>query len=161
MRRNLQLVSLAATLVLLLGNGSGSSPSSFNDLGHRMMCMCGCRQILLECNHVGCQVSEQMRSELTSALGRGDSDDLVVQAFVQKYGNAVLAAPTGEGFNLLAWIMPFVALLAGLVVTAMIVRNWALASGRLAIARPVQHSHEHIPETLDIYRDQARKETDL
>ena len=30
-----------------------------------------------------------------------------MQAFVQKYGNTVLSAPTGTGFNRVAWIMPF------------------------------------------------------
>ena len=50
------------------------------------MCACGCRQILLECNHVGCSYSDRMRDELSTALTRGDSDDLVLQAFVQKYG---------------------------------------------------------------------------
>ena len=66
----------------------------FNKLGHQMMCMCGCNQVLLECNHVGCAYSERMRNELTAGLERGDNDSLVLQSFVQKYGNTVLAAPT-------------------------------------------------------------------
>ena len=71
------------------------------------MCMCGCNQVLLECNHVGCTYSDRMRNELTAGLQRGDSDSLVLQSFVQKYGNTVLAAPTTTGFNVVAWIMPF------------------------------------------------------
>jgi len=78
------------------------------------MCKCGCNQILLECNHIGCTYSERMRDELTAALQRGDSDDPVLQAFVQKYGATVLAAPTTTGFNRVAWIMPFAALGAGI-----------------------------------------------
>ena len=57
------------------------------------MCICGCGQILLECNHVGCPDSDGMRNELMTAVSRGDSDSLVEQAFVQKYGPTVLAAP--------------------------------------------------------------------
>ena len=78
------------------------------------MCVCGCNQVLLECNHVGCTYSDRMRDELAAEFDRGDSDDLVLQAFVQKYGPTVLAAPTTTGFNRVAWIMPYLALVLGL-----------------------------------------------
>ena len=77
------------------------------------MCVCGCSQILLECNHVGCTYSDRMRGELMAGLDRGENDDLTLQDFVQKYGPTVLAAPTATGFNRVAWIMPFLALALG------------------------------------------------
>ncbi|HEV2401988.1 MAG TPA: cytochrome c-type biogenesis protein CcmH, partial [Candidatus Sulfotelmatobacter sp.] len=116
-----------------------------------------CNQILLECNHVGCPDSDGMRNELMAAVSRGDSDSLVEQAFVQKYGPTVLAAPTGTGFDRTAWIVPFLALAAGLTIVVLVVRSWknrpapALADG----IRPVRG-----PE-LDQFREQAREETDL
>src|SRR3954465_4831037 len=97
--------------VMLLG-ASGDS-SRFNDLGHRMMCVCGCNQILLECNHVGCTYSDRMREQLMAAIQRDNSDDGVLQSFVQEYGVTVLAAPTAKGFDKLAWITPFAVLFAG------------------------------------------------
>jgi cytochrome c-type biogenesis protein CcmH len=100
----------AAVFVFL---GAGDAGTRFNEIGHRMMCICGCNQILLECNHVGCPASDGMRNELMAALTRGDSDSLVEQSFVQKYGPTVLAAPTGKGFDRAAYIMPFVALVLG------------------------------------------------
>ena len=54
----------------LLGAGDNDR---YDNLGHAMICTCGCRQILLECNHVGCQVSDQMTRELRVALARGDA----------------------------------------------------------------------------------------
>ena len=72
------------------------------------MCECGCGQVLMECNHVGCTTSEQMRKELKLAMDRGDSDDVILAGFVAKYGPAVLSAPTTTGFNRVAWIMPVV-----------------------------------------------------
>ncbi len=36
---------------------------------------------------------------------------------MQKYGPTVLAAPTTTGFNRVAWIMPFLALVLGLLTT--------------------------------------------
>ena len=155
LRRTLHCVILAAAIFVFSG---ASDPSTrFGQLGHQLMCICGCGQILLECNHVGCPDSDGMRNELMAAVSRGDSDSLVQQAFVQKYGPTVLAAPTTSGFDRTAWIMPFAALIGGIVVLILIVRAWknrpapALADG-IAPARG--------PE-LDQFREQARKETDL
>jgi cytochrome c-type biogenesis protein CcmH len=148
---------LVAALFLFMGAGDDSA--RFKDLGHRMMCTCGCGQILLECNHVGCQSSEKMRNELLAALDKGDNnnDDLILQGFVQEYGPTVIAAPTATGFNRVAWIMPFVVLALGIAFAVYIVRSWknrpepALADGIV-----IPHGHE-----LDEFRRKARRETDL
>ena len=51
-KRATQVALLSIAVIALMGAGDESA--RFNDLGHRMMCVCGCNQILLECNHVGC-----------------------------------------------------------------------------------------------------------
>ena len=110
-RHWLQAVILAIAVVLFMG--AGDDAARFKDLGHRMMCVCGCGQVLLECNHVGCTYSDKMRGELLAAVDKGgnnNNDDLILQGFVQQYGPAVIAAPTVTGFNRIAWIMPFAAL---------------------------------------------------
>ena len=137
--------------------GAGDPTTRFNELGHQLMCICSCNQILLECNHVGCPASDGMRNELMAAVSRGDSDSLVEQAFVQKYGPIVLAAPTGTGFDRTAWIMPFVVLVLGFGLVVWVVRSWknrpapAIADG----LRPIRGAE------LEEFRNQARKETDL
>lgn len=138
------------TLILILA-GAGDD-ARFNDLGHKMMCACGCRQILLQCNHVGCQYSDRMRNELSAGLARGDSDNLVLQAFVQKYGQTVLAAPTAVGFNRVAWIMPFAVFLFGIGAGILVIRKWLWVPQREA-------SPEGSSPALDNFRRQARKET--
>src|SRR5690242_10805817 len=85
------LAMLCLAIFLLLG--AGDEDARFNTVGHKMMCVCGCNQVLLECNHVGCRYSDRMRGELSSALSRAESDDLVLQSFVQEYGPTVLIAP--------------------------------------------------------------------
>src|SRR5438270_9555192 len=119
--RALQVALLSLAVIALMSAGD---ETRFNDLGHRVMCVCGCRQILLECNHVGCTYSDRMRDELAAALKRGDSDDLTLQAFVQKYGSIVLAAPTTSGFNRVAWIAPYLALVLGLTAVVLVIRGW-------------------------------------
>jgi cytochrome c-type biogenesis protein CcmH len=142
------LVGLAA--LLLMGAGD---EARFNKLGHQLMCACGCRQILLECNHVGCAYSDRMRGELEQALTRGDSDDLVLQAFVQKYGATVLAAPPASGFNLVAWIMPFAVFFSATGFAVLVVLRW---KRRASAAVPASESPE-----LEALRLRARRETQL
>jgi cytochrome c-type biogenesis protein CcmH len=108
----------------MLSLGATDSDTRFNQLGHRLMCTCGCGQVLLECNHVGCEASDRMRRELTAAMQRGGSDTDVLNLFLQKYGPVVLAAPTKTGFNRVAWIMPYAALALGLALTIVVVRVW-------------------------------------
>jgi cytochrome c-type biogenesis protein CcmH len=148
------LLLCLAVFVLL---GTGDPATRFNEIGHQMMCICGCNQILLECNHVGCPASDGMRNELLAAVTRGDSDSLVEQGFVQKYGPIVLAAPTTHGFDRAAYILPVVVLFLGFGLVVVIVRSWknrpapAIADG----LRPVRGAE------LEQFRDQAGKETDL
>lgn len=142
----------ALLLVLLALPLTGAGPDRFNSLGHRMMCSCGCGQILLECNHVGCPRSDGMRNELAAGIQRGDSDDLVLQAFVQKYGATILAAPTTTGFNRVAWVMPYLALAVGLSLAIFFIRRW----GKIRGASPLS-----VPPADASFREQARRETEL
>jgi len=153
--RWMQLVVVVLAVMVFMGAGEDSI--RFNKLGHRMMCACGCGQILLECNHVGCSYSDKMRNELIASLDRAESDDLILQGFVQNYGPTVIAAPTVTGFNRVAWVMPFLALGLGMAFVVLVVRSWknkptpALADG-IIVSRGGE---------LDDYKRKARQETDL
>jgi cytochrome c-type biogenesis protein CcmH/NrfF len=150
-----QLILLTLAVFALLGAGDQSA--RVNDLGHRMMCVCGCNQILLECNHVGCAYSERMRGELVAAVDRGDNDDLTLQGFVQKYGTTVMAAPTKTGFNRVAWIMPYLVLVLGLATVTLIVRAWRSRPLVLPVGAVVAvHGAE-----LEHFRDQAQRDTEI
>jgi len=151
--RIVQLVLVALLAVVFLG---ADSDARFNKLGHQLMCACGCNQILLECNHVGCTYSDRMRDELTAGLARGDNDSLVLQSFVQKYGNTVLAAPTATGFNRVAWIMPFAVFALAIFLTVWLVRLWKSR----AVAQPVPAPKLDAKE-LDDLRKKARQETEF
>jgi len=151
MKHWLQIAAIVLVSVALLGAGNDAR---FNKLGHRLMCPCGCSQVLLECNHVGCAYSETMRKEVAAAIDKGGSDDSILQQFADKYGNTVLAAPTKKGFDMVAWIMPGAVLLGGIWLTAILVRKWKY---RVA---PAVESHATAAQ-LDAFRVRARQETEL
>ena len=149
-----QLVLIALLAVLFMG---ADSDARFNALGHQLMCACGCNQVLLECNHVGCTYFRpDVRNELTAGIERGDNDSLVLQSFVQKYGNTVLAAPTTTGFNRIAWIMPFAVFALAIFITVWLVRLWKARAVAQPVARPKLGAEE-----LDELRKKARQETEF
>jgi len=156
MRRAFQIAAVLLAATFLLGADPGGA--RFDRLGHKLMCRCGCNQILLECNHVGCSYSEKMRQELMAALQGPDSNDLILQRFVQEYGGVVLAAPTATGFNRLAWITPFAALGAGIFAVVYVVRRWKLRQARLAAHSPAAPL---VSVELDSFRERARRETEI
>lgn len=154
LKRALQIALLSAVIFTFL---AADQDARFQSIGHQLMCSCGCNQVLLECNHVGCPLSDGMRNELASYIQRGDSDNLVMQAFVQKYGPTVLLAPTTTGFNRLAWIMPFAVLGFGLAGIYFVVRAWRKRAAPLpAGSVPLAQGEE-----LERYSEQVRKETEV
>ena len=147
--------------ILLLGMivllGAGDDSTRIERLGHQMMCVCGaCNQYLLECNHVGCAYSTRMREELVASVSSGQRDSSILQFFIEKYGATVLAAPTRTGFDRIAWIIPYIALLLGaaivFIATRVLKRRFATVT---APSTPISSSE------LDRFRAQARKETEL
>jgi len=155
-----QALLVAAMVAISFGTTAATDPQGrFNDLGHKMMCTCGCAQVLLECNHVGCTVSGGMRDELQSGIASGQNDSLILQSFVQRYGATVLAAPTMEGFDLVAWIMPFAVSIIALVGTIFLVRHWAKQQPSLAAAAMVVPSDPVKAHEAEELRERIRRET--
>lgn len=124
-------------------------------LGQKLLCVCGCNQILTACNHVGCTYSHGMLKELDDRLARNEPDDLTIQAFVQEYGQTVLAAPPATGFNRAAWIMPIVVPLIALYLFFELVRRWRQRAAAATAAGPAVS-----PELLARARHEADKDDD-
>jgi cytochrome c-type biogenesis protein CcmH len=128
--KGMQVAALVVAVCFSLG--ATDSSARYNDLNHRLMCTCGCSQILGECNHVGCTSSATELQELRTAIAAGKSNQDILDSFVAKYGAVVLAAPTTHGFDLVAWIAPFAVFAAALLGTILLVRRWSV--GRTAVA---------------------------
>ena len=125
LKRGVQSALLCVVVMVMLGAGK----SRFDRLGHEMICTCGCTQILLECNHLGCPVSPVMREELQAKLATGGSDVMVENWFVAKYGAIVLASPMRGGFDNVAWITPIAVFLLATAGTGVVVWMWKRRSG--------------------------------
>ena len=150
----LAIFTMAALLITPLGAQQLSDRAK--QIGGKFMCMCGCSQVLTECNHVGCSTSAAMLKELNQSLSRGNSEDAITQMFVQEFGTKVYAEPPKSGFSLVAWALPSIYLFVGTGVVIFVISRWR--------KRPVQQaaSASGVPgisaEMLERARAQALRE---
>jgi cytochrome c-type biogenesis protein CcmH len=152
--RAVQVVALGVVLCFTLG--ASESGARYNNLSHRLMCNCGCSELLGECSHVGCQQSESLGRELRLSIEGGKPDQEILTAFSDEYGPTILAAPTTKGFNLIVWIVPFALLVLGVVGIVLFIHN----SGRkmaLAGAAPAQ---PELDPSIEAMRERVRRETE-
>ena len=144
---------LAIALVSSLG--CAADTDRYNFLGAQFMCPCGCRQLLggpYGCTMPGCPSAGPMREELKQLIAAGKTDPEIRGAYVEKYGATILSAPTTTGFDLAAWIMPFVALAAGLLAVAYIVRLWKSRTPQAASTGPIDVKYQdRVEEELKKY----------
>jgi cytochrome c-type biogenesis protein CcmH len=131
-------------------------------LGTQLMCMCGCGQILTQCNHINCPSSGPMLKELDAHVTKGEADDLIIQDFVQEYGEKVLSAPPSTGFNAIAWYIPGAAFVIGLGVVVMVIRLWRQRDvARLASASAAPPVPQDSASSLaDVHLERARQQAD-
>lgn len=98
--------------------------------------------------------AQEVKAQIREALQGGFSEKQILDGMVAAYGERILAKPKATGFNLLAWILPGLALMIGGVVA------WRfLAHSRMKTSpQPAQKIHidenyeqriEHELEELD------------
>src|SRR5712672_2614678 len=151
------LAMLAMAPVFITPLGAQQLSDRAKQIGGKFMCMCGCSQVLTECNHVGCSTSAAMLKELNLSLGRGDSEDAITQMFVQEFGTKVYAEPPKSGFSLVAWALPSIYLIVGTGVVIFVISRWRKqATQQTATAASVPGISA---ELLERARAQAARET--
>ena len=69
--------------------------------------------------------ARQIESFIKARIAAGDSKSEIKDKLVAEYGQQILAAPPAKGFNLLAWLLPFVALFGGAVVLGLLAWHWS------------------------------------
>ena len=146
-----QAVALAVAICFTMG--AGDATTRIDKLSHRLMCTCGCSQLLGECDHAGCPNRGEELRDLTDSVVGGSTDEAVFASFTSKYGATVLAAPTTKGFDLVAWIAPVAVFLAAVLGTILVARQWSASR-----QQPVQAVADLTPEAAAL-REKIRRET--
>ena len=155
-KRALHIVAICIFAITMLG---ASTPDTRADkIGHKLVCQCGCTQILMECNHVGCPVSPVMIDELHAQIASALPDAGVLNFFIGKYGPIVLSAPIRGGFDNVAWIVPFAVLILATFGVALLIRFWKRRNDNSDPPPPTSGGAASLP--IDSRQNQIRRDTD-
>jgi cytochrome c-type biogenesis protein CcmH len=65
----------------------------------------------------------QWRATIKEKLAEGWTEQQIKDYFVAQYGERVLAEPSIRGLNILVWVLPFVVVVAGIIIYIVLVRR--------------------------------------
>lgn len=147
LRGSLLLLALAA--LSLAQTGMTLATPEIRRVGDKLACLCGsCKNSVGDCPMIMCHYSNPAREKIAGMQKAGFSDQAIIDEFVKKEGIRALVAPPAEGFSLVGWLMPFIAIGIGLVMIWMFLRRF-----RKPAAVP-----EIDPGDFDRYRDRIDKD---
>ncbi len=141
-------------IAVVAAGRSARGATSLDEVTQGLTCQCGCGLTVANCNHPNCSFSVPIRTEVAAMLAKGKTRAQIIAFYRSKYGEKVLSAPTTEGFNILAWVMPFVALALGGGFIVMMFGRWrrqspSLPAGPDAVAERVPVVDQKLKERLE------------
>ena len=68
-------------------------------------------------------IAEEMRREIRAMLSAGKTEREILDIYVARYGERILTTPPARGFNLLAYIMPWVLAVTGVVAVIVVLKR--------------------------------------
>jgi cytochrome c-type biogenesis protein CcmH/NrfF len=155
---------LSLALVPLVAVNLHAYSDQAKQIGMHLKCMCrGCDMSAGGCSHPGgafsgpCETAKGMLNDVDAHLAKGETQEQIIQDFVNQYGAIVYVEPPKRGFGLVAWVMPFFYAILGVALVAFVIKKWlkprplaASASGGPTVSN----------EALDRLRAQAARETE-
>ncbi len=144
-----KLVTAVLLLLLLFASPAKADSATVSDISRELICQCGCAMVLANCTHVECHSREAMTAFIEQEIAGGQSEPQIIQSFVDQYGEQVLASPPKRGFNLVAWVLPFVAILGGGGVVYIALRNWVRRGQRSQTDTMAEEGDEEYQRRLE------------
>ena len=142
----------AAILLLAVGCLGQSASLMMNPnvkrVGMKLACLCGvCKNSIGDCVMMGCHYAGSGRQKIAQMQSIGANDENIVGKFIEEQGLKALVVPPASGFNLTAWVMPFLMMALGLYAIYVYVQK---------LKRPLEASATPSAK----YDDLAQKELD-
>ncbi len=117
-----------------------------------IMCTCGgCRAPMNNCPMgAGCHGLKEQSDKLDRFLAQGMNRDQVRAAFIADHGGQdVLAAPLDEGFNRLAWALPYVVGVTSAALVGLVAMRWTRRQDAAPAAAPEAPVEDALRARLD------------
>jgi cytochrome c-type biogenesis protein CcmH len=114
-------LALSLVIALMLPASASAACPELRSLEGELMCpTCG---TTLELSNA--PAANQIRRFVCERAAAGDSKSEIKDKLVADFGPGVLSSPPKEGFDLLAWVLPLLALGLGAAVIAVLVVRWS------------------------------------
>jgi cytochrome c-type biogenesis protein CcmH len=119
--RRLALIALLAALAVPAAALASEEHPTLRELEGELMCpTCG---TTLELSNA--PAANQIRGFVRRRIAAGDTKSEIEDKLVAEFGRGVLASPPKEGFDLLAWALPLLALGLGAAVMGVLFVRWS------------------------------------
>jgi cytochrome c-type biogenesis protein CcmH len=116
------LAAVAAALVLAAPAAASEQHPTLAELEGQVMCPVCAGETLAQSDSPAAQ---QVKRFIQARIAAGDSRSEIKRKLVAEYGTRILAAPPRHGFDLLAWVLPVVGILAGAAVLGLLAWHWS------------------------------------
>jgi cytochrome c-type biogenesis protein CcmH/NrfF len=141
------LISLQVALPVANAQGQ----LNVDTLSRDFFCTCGCNYVLGVCEtQMTCDVAANMKAELGNMINQGMTQEEIVNAMSNRYGETVLAIPRMEGFNLALWWYPVIGGAVGLAVITVVSRRRNNVKWRIDPDQVVALNEEDLLKQIDI-----------
>ena len=117
-------IGLALLLALLTAPAFAQDPSAdeINEVAKKLSCPTCTGINVADCPTETCA---QWRAKIGEMLVEGKGEQEILDYFAARYGDHVLQVPPKRGFFVLVWILPVIAILAGLAWLVYLLRGWS------------------------------------
>ena len=121
------LIALAVLSFLVAVPAFGQEPSAdeVNEVAKKLSCPTCTGINVADCPTETCA---QWRAKIGEMLVEGKTEQEILNYFADRYGDHVLQIPPKRGFFMLVWILPVIAIIAGVVWLAYLMRGWSQRS---------------------------------
>jgi cytochrome c-type biogenesis protein CcmH len=146
--RRLALVAALALLLVPAARASEQHPT-LTELESQVMCPV-CHTTLDQSDS---PVAEQIKAFISRRIAAGDTKSEIERRLVANFGPAILASPPRHGFDLLAWLLPILGVVAGAAVLALLAWGWSRSREPAAVpaapSAPGTNGHGPIDAELE------------
>lgn len=97
-----------------------------------------------------------MKQQIRQFLVQGQTEEQILNAYVQVYGERILAAPRASGFNLVAYLAPLLGLFVGIVGMFLWLTQWRRPDQKQPALQ--QQANLTTSGTTHLLRDRLRNE---
>ena len=106
----LGVVVIVALAIVVWPHGEQSAAARAHNLETQLKCP-ECEGLSVADSNA--PTSLAIRADIKKRIRQGQNDDVIRQAYVDRYGEQILLQPQGSGISLLVWVLPVVVLVVG------------------------------------------------